>query len=135
MKRSFAVFVLIFAGLIGSAAASGRNDQISIAYLTNHPDAMGSVVEVSAKVIAIGADSKSMKLFDSESRTMIQVNLAQLRKSERSALMRSDVRRVMVSGRARMVDGQLVIDAQKVAALPVKVEGTQTAEAGIDEPR
>jgi hypothetical protein len=78
-----------------------------------------------------------MELFDSQSRTVIQVRLTQLSKAERAALMRSNVRRVAVSGRAWMVGGRLTIDAQKVAPLPVEnnAKDQTSADDGSDGPR
>jgi len=139
MNRIFALSVLflIVTGFAGLATAHDRDDRIDIAYLNTHPEALGQVVEVSAKVIAINADAKSMELFDSQSRTTIQVNMMQLKRSERNALVRSNVRRVTVSGRAKMVAGRLVIDAQRIEALPVDVDAkSQTKpDAGSEEPR
>ena len=139
MNRIFklSLSILILAGFSGLAAAQGYNNQTDIAYLNNHSEAAGGVVEVCAKVISINADSKSMELFDSQSRKMIQVNLTQLRKSERSALVRSGARRVMVSGRASMIGGRMVIDAQRVEARPLEVEAKAetTVETGSEIPR
>jgi len=122
MNRAFclSVFLLILTGSIGIAAADVRYDKINMADFCNNPEVFnGRSVEVSARVIAINAQSMSMELFDSESRTVIVVKLDQLRKSERSALFVNDVRRVGVSGRARTVAGRLTIDAEKVQILPV----------------
>ena len=121
MNRAFCLLVLvaIFTGFTGLAAADVRYDKIKLADFCNNPDALeGRFVEVSARVIAINAESKSMELFDSASNTTIVVGLSQLPKSERKALMNNDVRRVEVSGRARMVGERLVIDAEKIATLP-----------------
>ena len=63
-----------------------------------------------------------MELFDSESKTMIVVRLSQLRKSERSALINNDVRRVGVAGRVRMVGKRLMIDAERIEILPVETK-------------
>ena len=121
MNRVFVLLglALIFTGLTGMAAADVRYDRINIADFCNNPAVLdGRFVEVSARVIAINAESKSMELFDSESKTMIVVRLSQLRKSERSSLINNDVRRVAVSGRARMVGERLMIDAEKIEILP-----------------
>ena len=122
MNRAFCLLslVIIFTGFTGTAAADVRYAKINIAAFCNSPEALeGRFVEVSARVIAINAESKSMELFDSESKTMIVVSLSQLRKSERSSLITNDVRRVTVSGRARMVGERLMIDAEKIEILPV----------------
>ena len=120
MKRTFLLTVSLLT-LTGLAMAHGHHNQIDRAYFNVRPeDFDGRVVEISAQVIAINADSKSMELFDSDSRTLIQVRLTQLPKAERTALMRSNVRRVSVSGRASMVDGRLTINAQRITALPLE---------------
>ena len=121
MNRTFCLLslVIIFTAFTGIAAADVRYDKINIAAFCNNAEALdGRSVEVSARVIAINAESKSMELFDSESKTMIVVSLSQLRKSERSSLINNDVRRVTVSGRARMVGERLMIDAEKIEILP-----------------
>lgn len=74
----------------------------------------GRTVEVQARIVAINADGQSLELYDSPSRTRILVQLAQLPKAERKALIRSDVREVLVRGQVSMVAGRLTIDAQSV---------------------
>ena len=108
MKNSFrfALSMLLFAGLAVSA------------YANQPDDADGRIVEVRAQVVAISADSKSLVLFDSPSKKMIDVRMNQLKKTDRNALIRGDVRRVLVTGRASLVDGRMVIDAQRIEALP-----------------
>jgi len=118
MKRAL---LLVIAILIctGLAAGFSRHDEIDLADFNNHPDAYdGRLIQVSAQVIAVNADGKSLELFDSQSRTSIQVRLTGLRKSERSALLRSEIRRVAVSGRAAVVEGRLIIEAQRIEPLP-----------------
>lgn len=89
-------------------------------------DSKEQFVEVRAQVVAISADSKSMVLFDSPTKKMIDVRLDHLTKDERKALIRGDVRRVVVTGRASLVDGRMVIEAQRIEALP--------RERGTNEP-
>jgi hypothetical protein len=125
MKRAVSLLglVLILTGFTGIAAADVRYDKINIADFCNNPAAFaGRSVEVSGRVIAINAQSKSMELFDSQSKTVVVVRLSQLPKSERVALINNDVRRVGVSGRARMVGERLVIDAEKIDVLPIETK-------------
>jgi|SRR5215813_7476271 len=125
MKRAF-LLTISFLMLTGVAVADSRKGE---------PEAPKEV-EISARVIAIGADSKSMELFDSASSTMIQVNLKQLPKAERSALMLSSVRRVSVSGRASTVAGRMVIEAQKIVVLPITTgENENSQNVGTDNQR
>lgn len=112
--------ILILVGFAGLAGAHINEKQINIIDLAIQPEAFeGRVVQIRAQVIAINADSKSLELFDSQSKTLIGVRLTQLRRAERSALMRGNVRRVVVTGRATMVDGRLIINAQRVEAVPM----------------
>jgi len=125
MKRAVSVLglVLILTGFTGIAAADVRYDKINIADFCNNPAAFdGRSIEVSGRVIAINAQSKSMELFDSQSKTVVVVRLSQLPKSERSALINNDVRRVQVSGRAKMVGQRLMIDAEKIEILKVETK-------------
>jgi len=125
MKRAF-LLTISFLMLTGVAEAESRKGE---------PEA-AKEVEISARVIAISADSKSMELFDSASSTMIQVNLKQLPKAERSALMLSSVRRVSVSGRASTVAGRMVIEAQKIVVLPITTGENETSQnTGTDNQR
>ena len=84
---------------------------ISFAGLTM---AHGHTVEVQARVIAINADGQSLELYDSPNRTRISVQLAQLPEAERKALIRSDVREVLVRGQVSMVAGRMTIHAESV---------------------
>lgn len=112
--------ILILVGFAGLAAAHTNDKQINIIDLAIQPEAFeGLVVQVRAQVIAINADSKSLELFDSQSKTLIGVRLTQLRRAERYALMRGNVRQVVVTGRATVIDGRLSINAQRVEAVPV----------------
>jgi len=106
---------LLIACFAGLAAAHGADERLDIADFAGNPEAFsGRNIEVNDRVIAIIAYCNCLVLFDSQSNTRISVRLTQLRKAERVALMRSDVRRVLVSGRASVVGGRLTIDAQRV---------------------
>src|SRR5215470_6278698 len=93
------LIVICFAGL-----AAAHDERLKIADVAGDPDSFaGRSVEVQARVVAISADSKSLELFDSPSHTRISVQLAQLPRAERKALLHSDVREVLVRGRVSMV--------------------------------
>jgi|SRR5215813_6087175 len=110
------LFILILAGL---AVAHGRYEPIKTAEFASHPETFdGRLVEVKGDIIAISADSKSLELFDSESRITIWVKLTQIQKSQRSALIHSPARRLLVYGQATVIGGRLVIDAHKVEVQP-----------------
>lgn len=105
------VIVISFAAVV-----MARDDErITIADFTGNPDSFaGRTVEVEARVVAINADGRSLELFDSASHTRISVQLAQLSRTERTALIRSNVREVLVRGWVSMVAGRLTIHAQSV---------------------
>lgn len=106
------LIVICFAGL---TLARGAEERLKIADLASNPDGFaGRTVEVEARVVAIGADGQSLELFDSPSYMRISVRLGQLSKTERTALIRSDVREVLVRGRVAMVAGRLTIHAESV---------------------
>ena len=107
-------FVLLM-GFAGVTLAGGVNERLDIAELRRDPEAFaGRIVEVEARVIAINADGHSLVIFDSPSHTRVSVELAQLPETERLALMSTDVRQVVVRGRASIVEGRLTIQAQSV---------------------
>ena len=104
------LIVICFAGL---TMAHGADERLKIADFASDPNAFaGRIVEVEARVVAINADGQSLELFDSPSHTRISVQLAQLPKTERMALIRSNVREVLVRGRVSMVAGRLTIHAE-----------------------
>ncbi|HEU0253285.1 MAG TPA: hypothetical protein VFR12_09665 [Pyrinomonadaceae bacterium] len=105
---------LIVISLAGLTMAHDA-ERLKIADLASDPDGFaGRTVEVKARVAAINADGQSIELFDSLSYTRISVQLAQLPKTEREALIRSDVREVLVRGRLSVVAGRLTIQAESV---------------------
>ena len=107
--------------LAGFAAAHGRYERIDTTDFVNRPaDYQGRLVEVTADVIAISADAKSLQLFDSRSRMMITVRLTQLQKSQRVALINRPVCHLLVYGQAMVIDGRLNIDAHRVQVLPIQ---------------
>ncbi len=117
LRHRLALSFVILMSLAGVAVA-GVNERVDIGDFRRDPESFtGRIVEVQARVIAINADGQSLVLFDSPSHTRLSVQLTQLPKTERMALMNADVRQVMVRGRASIVEGRLTIHAQSV--LPV----------------
>jgi hypothetical protein len=80
----------------------------------------GQLVAVTGQVCAINADGKSLRLFDKESKALIEVSLNHLSRSQRRELMMSGVGRVAVYGKAEVRDGKLIIDAHKVSLASTK---------------
>lgn len=108
------VSILLFAGV---AAAYSRYEPINTADFSAHPETYeGRLVTMRANIIAISADAKSLELFDAESRMIITVKLGGLKKSQRTALMHSPSRQILVYGETTVIGGRLVIDAHKVTS-------------------
>ena len=106
---------LIVICLAGLTRAHGLDERLKIADFVGDPDRFaGRVVEIEARVVAINADGQSLELYDSPSHMRISVQLAQLPRTERKSLIRSDVREVLVRGQVSMVAGRLTIHAESV---------------------
>jgi hypothetical protein len=118
--RIVTLFLLVFL-LAGTVAARTRYERIDTSNFVNRADIYeGRLVTVTAEVLAINADGKSIRLFDAESKALIDVKLTQLNKAQRRSLMLNPVRRISVYGRATVKDGRLIIDAHR--AVPQKLE-------------
>ena len=112
IRLSFAI--LLLAGL---AVANGRYEQVSSTDLLNRSDEYrGRLVAVSGEVCAINADGKSLRLFDKQRRALIDVQLTQLKKSQRNALLMSSERNVLVYGQVASREGKTVIEAHEVVS-------------------
>ena len=112
----FPVSFLLITCFAGLTMASGIDELL--ANFANDPDIVaGRTIEVQGRVIAINANGQSLELFDSPSHARISVQLAELSKADRADLILSDVRQVVVRGRASVLKGQLTIHAQSVQAV------------------
>jgi len=102
-----------------TASAHGIYEPIDAVKFGVHPENYdGRLVEARAEVVAISADSRRLELFDAKNRMTIFVNLAGLSKAQRSNLINSPVRNVLVHGRATVNGTKMVIDADMVEAVP-----------------
>ena len=114
LHRLTLLFVVVMS-LAGGTLAAGGNGRLDIADFRRDPESFaGRIVEVEARVIAVNALGRSLVLFDSPSHTRISVQLTELPKTQRMMLVSSDVRQVVVRGRAVVVEGRLTIHAQSV---------------------
>lgn len=77
----------------------------------------GRRVAIVADVVSVGADLRTMDIFDSRSKTLASVSLAQLSKSQRQTLISEPVHKVSVFGRVEMKNGRTVIKADQVMPL------------------
>ncbi|MGE0886969.1 MAG: hypothetical protein AB7P14_25895 [Blastocatellales bacterium] len=77
----------------------------------------GRRVAIIADVVSVGADQRTLDIFDSRSKTLASVSLTQLSKSQRQTLISEPVYKVSVFGRVEMKNGRLVIKADQVMPL------------------
>jgi hypothetical protein len=117
MMKSLGTMISILV-LAATASAHSIYEPIDTVKFSANPENYdGRMVEARAEVVAISADSKRLELFDAKNRMTIFVNLASLSKAQRSAIINSPVRNVLVYGRATVSGTKIVIDADKVEAL------------------
>src|SRR5215510_10394142 len=69
----------------------------------------GRLVSLSGEVCAVNAEGKSFRLFDPDSKALIDVSLARLTTQQRRALMNNPVRWASVDGQAVLANGKLVV--------------------------
>jgi len=95
--------------------ANDAYEPIDTTNFANRADSyQGRLVAVSGAVVAINADRKSIQIFDTHTKALIEVRLLTLTKTQRNALMLNGVRKVSVYGKTEVRNGKLSIDAHKV---------------------
>ncbi len=104
--------ILIMAGLVSASAHYNQVDTTNFA--TRAAAYEGQLIAVTGKVCAVNADGKGVRLFDSETRALIEVDLSKLNRSQRRTLMLSGVLQISVYGKAEVKNGKLIIDAHRV---------------------
>lgn len=115
-------FVLLCCLAVPFLAQSHTNDngyaQIDLKEFVNHPAELeGRRVAITAEVVAVNVNSRTLNVFDARSKALVGVSLTQLSKSQRQALIAEPVIRVSVYGRVEMKNGRAVIKADQVMAL------------------
>ena len=104
--------VLLMAGLV---AANSRYEQIDTSDFTNRATAyQGRLVSVTGELFAVNADGKSIRVFDKQTRAIIDVQLNQMKKGQRNALILSSQRTVSVYGQVVSKNGKSIIVAHQV---------------------
>jgi len=99
------------------AVAGDAYEPIDTTNFANRADVYdGRLVTISGAVVAVKADGKSIQIFDTHTKALIEVNLLKLTKAQRNALILHPVRNVSVYGKTEVRNGLLSIDAHKVVA-------------------
>ncbi|HEX9001153.1 MAG TPA: hypothetical protein VGB07_14710 [Blastocatellia bacterium] len=87
------------------------------AFANNPAEFEGRRVVVTADIFSVGADARTVNVFDAHSKTLVAVSLTHLSKSQRQELIAEPVIRVSVFGRVEMKNGRPVIKADQVMPL------------------
>jgi len=107
--------ILCLCFLVIPAAAAGDGYEALETRDFRRPEAcQGRLVEVTAEVVSVSVDSKTLHLYDAQSKALIGVSLSKLTIEERRALILNPVHRISVYGRVDVKNGRLVIEADRV---------------------
>src|ERR1700752_828545 len=117
--------ILILAGV---ASANASYQQIDTTDFVNRATTYeGQLVVVTGQVCAVNADGKSLRLFDADSKALIDVSLLSLQRNQRRAVMINPFHRLSVYGGAEVRNGKLIITAHRVVAQPAAGDTTSAA--------
>ena len=87
------------------------------AFALNPAEFEGRRVAITAEIISVSADARTLNVFDNDSKTLVGVWLAQLSKTQRQTLVNGPVHRVSVYGRVEVKNGKAIIKADQVMPL------------------
>jgi len=87
------------------------------AFASNPAEFEGRRVVVTADIVSVGANARTVNVFDTHSKALVAVSLTHLSKSQRHALIAEPIIRVSVFGRVEMKNGRPVIKADQVMPL------------------
>ncbi len=109
---------LALTALAQSKAADNGYTPMELKNIADHSSELeGRRVAVTAEIVSVNADFRSMNVFDQTSKAVVAVSLEQLSKSQRQALIHEPVLRVSVFGRIEMKNHRAVIKADQVMPL------------------
>ncbi len=117
-------------GLAQGRAAGSNTDnnyaQTDLKEISSHTAELeGHKVAITADIISIGADRRSLVVFDNSTKTLASVSLAQLGKSQRHALITDPIHRVSVFGRVEIKNGRALIKADQVMPLTTNLVASE----------
>ena len=114
----------------GRAADNNNSDTsyapVELKEISNHPAELeGRRVAVTAEIISVSADRKGLVVFDNNTKTLANISLVQLAKSQRHSLIADPVHRVSVFGRVEVKNGRAVIKAEQVMPLATNLVASE----------
>ena len=124
------VACLAVVGLAQGRAAGSNTDgnyaQTDLKEISSHAvELEGHKVAITADIISISADRRSLVVFDNNTKTLANVSLAQLGKSQRHSLIADPIHRVSVFGRVEIKNGRAVIKADQVMPLATNLVASE----------
>ncbi|MGH9843826.1 MAG: hypothetical protein ACREEM_34250 [Blastocatellia bacterium] len=117
--RAFLVVCVLSSMALGQSHVA-KNDYARIElkdFAMRPADHQGRRVLVTADVVSISADFHSLNVFDTGSKSLVLVSIAQLSQSQRRMLINGPVTRVTVWGKIEMRKGRAMIKADRVSAV------------------
>ncbi len=81
----------------------------------------GRRIVVIAEIVSVSADQKALVVFDNNTKTLTNVSLVQLTKSQRHTLGTDPIHRVSVYGHVEMKNGRAIIKADQGMPLATNV--------------
>ncbi|HQR34744.1 MAG TPA: hypothetical protein PLK30_18550 [Blastocatellia bacterium] len=117
---------LTVAALAQGRLANSNSDtsyaQFDLKEISTHATELeGRRIVVIAEIISVSADQKALVVFDNNTKTLVNVSLVQLTKSQRHTLVSDPIHRVSVYGRVEMKNGHAAIKADQVMPLATNV--------------
>ena len=125
MVRLFVMLVLICCLAVPFSAQGKPEDVTDNAYAqidlkevaSRSAELEGRRVAITAEIVSVSADARTLNVFDNDSKTLVGVSLAQLSKTQRQTLVNGPVHRVSVYGRVEVKNGKAIIKADQVMPL------------------
>lgn len=123
LVRTFVLAFVLVCCLAGpffaqGAAVDNGYAQVDLKEFANHSAELeGRRVMITAEIISVSADGRTLNVFDNGSKTLVGVSLAQLSKTQRQTLVGGPIHRVSVFGRVSMKNGRAIIKADQVMPL------------------
>lgn len=85
----------------------------------------GRRVVITVEIVSFNADQRTLNVFDNTSKTLANVSLTQLTKSQRHNLIADPIHRVSVYGRVEVKNGRAVIKADQVMPLATNLVASE----------
>ncbi len=127
LVRTLSLICCLTAAAFAQGRLANSNSDTSYAQFdlkeisTRAAELEGRRIVVIAEIVSVSADQKALVVFDNNTKTLTNVSLVQLTKSQRHTLVTDPIHRVSVYGRVEMKNGRAIIKADQVMPLATNV--------------